>query len=138
RRDLGRFLRGERETCPPLPRGYFDDAAAARLADFAAQARADRREDVLADFPLAIAEAGIRHGWHEGAVRIYANWLSFLRAQKALHADTRAVPPPRDCDLRRPDDRLRGSFIDRRGGNDPAGPFNGPRDRRRTVFPRVS
>jgi homoserine O-succinyltransferase len=137
RRDLGRFLRRERETCPAVPLGYFDAATAARLEDFAARLCGDRREEVLAEFPLDVAERGIRDGWREGAARIYANWLAFLAEQKALRADARAdVPdlaPLRGRDSRRPASRPHVSFIDRRGPTDPSGPFNGPRDRRRTA-----
>jgi homoserine O-succinyltransferase len=136
RRDLGRFLRGERDTCPALPRGYFDDAAAARLEAFAARARADRREDLLAGFPADAAEGGVRLGWRESAARIYANWLTFLAGQKALRTDAHTAPP-RERDPR-PADRPRLSFIDRRGNGDPSGSFNGSRDRRRPAFPRVS
>jgi homoserine O-succinyltransferase/O-acetyltransferase len=138
RRDLGRFLRGERETCPALPRGYFTAPAAARLEDFAARARADRREDMLVDFPLAVAEGGLRQGWREGASRIYANWLAFLAAQKALRAKAPAVEPPPAREPGPPADGPRPSFIDRRGNGDPASPFSGPRDRRRRAFSRVS
>jgi homoserine trans-succinylase len=137
RRDLGRFLRRERETCPAVPIGYFDAATAARLEEFAARLRGDRREEVLAEFPLDVAERGIRHGWREGAARIYANWLAFLASQKALRADAHAgVPdlaPLRGRDARRLANRPRASFIDRRDTPDPTGPFNGPRDRRRTA-----
>jgi homoserine O-succinyltransferase/O-acetyltransferase len=137
RRDLGRFLRGERETCPAPPLGYFDPAAAARLEQFAARARTDRREDLLADFPLEAAERGTRFAWRESAACIYANWLAFLAAQKARRADGRAVVPP-GRDTRRPAARPRGSFIDRRGTSNPSGPFSGPGDRRRPASPRGS
>jgi homoserine O-succinyltransferase len=135
RRDLGRFLRGERETCPALPYRYFDAAATGRLEAFAAKARANRREDLLADFPLAAAVEGVRDGWRADAVRIYANWFAFLAAQKAVRADPRTVPPP-PRNPPGPSDRPRGSFIDRRGANDPPGPFGG-RDRRKAAFRRV-
>ena len=132
RRDLGRFLRHERETCPPLPRGYFDAATSALLTDFAARAQADRREDILAAFPLASAEQGVRHAWRDNAARIYRNWLAFLAAQKAQRADWRAVAPPR---AHRPDplraaDRPRVSYIDRRRVGNSAAAFGGARDRR--------
>jgi len=138
RRDLGRFLRGERATCPALPHGYFDSAAVAALEDFAARAHADRREDLLADFPLDAAERGIRHGWRAGAARIYANWLAFLAVQKTLRADARTMAPSRARDPRGAAGPPRTSFIDRRGTNDPSGPFNGRHDRRRPAIPRVS
>ena len=137
RRDLSRFLRGERETCPALPCGYFDAETSARLEDFAARARADRREDLLTEFPLEPAERGAHqgshHGWCAGATRIYANWLAFLAAQKALRADSPAAALPPRRNPRRVSAQSRASFIDRRGTSDPAGPFGGSRDRRRAA-----
>src|SRR3984957_8720735 len=132
RRDLGRFLRRERATCPALPRGYFDAATSAMLTDFAARAQADRGEDILAEFPLASAEQGVRHGWRDNAARIYRNWLASLAAQKAQGTDRRAVAAPR---ARRPDplraaDDPRVSYIDRRRAGGPSVAFDGARDRR--------
>jgi len=132
RRDLGRFLRRERATCPALPHGCFDAATSALLTGFAARAQADRREDILAEFPLASAEQGARHGWRDSAAQIYRNWLAFLAAQKAERADRRAVAPPR---ARRPDalraaDHPRVSYIDRRRASDSPAAFGGARDRR--------
>ena len=138
RRDLGRFLRGERETCPALPPGYFTATAAARLEDFAARACADRREDIVADFPLAVAEGGLRLGWREGAVRIYANWLAFLAVQKAQRSNAPAAELPPAHDPGRPTGSPCPSFIDRRGNDNPTSPFSGPRDRRRRTFSQVS
>ncbi len=130
RRDLGRFLRGERATCPALPRGYFDAATATLLTDFAARAQADRREELLADFPLAAAERGVSDTWRTGAARIYRNWLAHLAAEKARTparraARSRPAPAPgAESQV------ARESYIDRRRtGRAPR--FSGPRDRRR-------
>jgi homoserine O-succinyltransferase len=128
RRDLGRYLRRERATCPALPHGYFDAATAALLADFAARADADRREELLEEFPVGAAEQGVCVAWRDGAAQIYRNWLDFLAAQKAQRVDRRAAPPPR---LNRPR-TLRDrdvSFIDRRRAGDPTA-FSGAHDRR--------
>ena len=126
RRDLGRFLRRERATCPALPHGYFDAATAALLTDFATRAQADRREEVLAEFPLAAAEQGVCAGWRDGAAQVYRNWLAFLVAQKA-RADQRTTARPRAAG----DRRL--LHIDRRHAGDPSGAFAGPHDRRRST-----
>ena len=83
RRDVGRFLRGEREHYPAAPEGYFDDAAAAAADAFRAQAQADPREGILADFPMRVLEAGIEGAWHRPAVRIYENWLHDLKTRIA-------------------------------------------------------
>jgi homoserine O-succinyltransferase len=128
RRDLGRFLRRERATCPALPRGYFDAATSALLTDFAARAHADRREDLLAEFPLAAAENGVCAAWRDGAAQIYRNWLAFLATQKT-HSDERAAAHP--SRPRAAADR-RTSYIDRRRADDP-GAFVGARDRRRST-----
>src|SRR5262249_23635105 len=45
RRDVGRYLRGERETYPCEPHGYFDDEAKSTLAAFREQAMRERREE---------------------------------------------------------------------------------------------
>ncbi len=135
RRDLGRFLRGERATCPALPHGYFDAATVARLTDLQARAVAERREDLLADFPLDLAERGLRYGWRDAATQIYRNWLGYLAAQKALRTDRRAAGAPRlgRSNTARTRNQVGESFIDRRRGNSPRGPFSGPRDRRSSV-----
>src|SRR5258708_16729874 len=51
RRDMGRFLRGENEVCPTIPRGYFDTEAEEILTAFRRKALSERRPDFLADFP---------------------------------------------------------------------------------------
>jgi homoserine O-succinyltransferase/O-acetyltransferase len=83
RRDICRFLKGERETYPAMPQGYFDEHAMAELATFRLRAIADRREDLIADFPSAAAEAGLTLDRDSQAARIYGNWLSHLSAKKA-------------------------------------------------------
>jgi homoserine O-succinyltransferase/O-acetyltransferase len=52
RRDAKRFLRGETEVAPSLPKGYSDSLRA------------------------------IPNTWHSHALRFYRNWLSYLAAQK--------------------------------------------------------
>ena len=85
RRDVGRFLAGERECYPEMPAGYFDDAAAAELAAFAERARRERNTGLFAAFP-EIAEPRLAHGWHMPALQLCANWLSYLDAQRAQRA----------------------------------------------------
>jgi homoserine O-succinyltransferase len=117
RRDFGRFLRGERDVCPNLPHGYFDDAATARLADLRARALLDRREELLAELPVVALEQGLRARWRPAAERLYANWLAQVVALKAGTA-------ARSVSAERP------AFVDRRRRSDPSGHFTGSRDRR--------
>src|SRR3989442_1837784 len=51
RRDLKRFLRGERETYPPMPRGYFYEKTVRAFTAVPPQALSERREEPLAEFP---------------------------------------------------------------------------------------
>ncbi len=48
RRDIGRFLRGERDTYPLMPQGYFDGATVDALTALRERALSDRREELLA------------------------------------------------------------------------------------------
>jgi homoserine O-succinyltransferase len=91
RRDVGRYLRRERETYPAMPHGYFDEVAADLLVEFRAAALRDRREALLDRFPAGALEARLRVADRSPATRIYRNWLSYLRAQKAW----RPSPAPR-------------------------------------------
>jgi homoserine O-succinyltransferase len=83
RRDIGRFLRRERETYPPMPQGYFDAETADRLIAVREQALSDRREERLADFPTALLASRVANTWRATAAGIYRNWLLYVRAQKA-------------------------------------------------------
>ncbi len=82
RRDIKRFLRGERENYPTMPHGYFDQAAAQILADFQRTALADRREEHLALFPETVAKT-LQKSWQSSATCIYRNWLQYVLAKTA-------------------------------------------------------
>lgn len=83
RRDIGRFLTGERAGYPEMPRGYFDDATAALLAAFRHRALQERDANLLSSFPAAEAEKRLVHAWRDAAVCMYANWLSYLENLKS-------------------------------------------------------
>ncbi len=88
RRDIGRYLRRERETYPNMPLGYFDGELLDAVNDLHARAIADRREDLLATFPLAQATSTVANTWRSAATGLYRNWLGYLaaRQQKVLTA----------------------------------------------------
>jgi homoserine O-succinyltransferase/O-acetyltransferase len=93
RRDVGRFLRGEREEYPAAPQGYFGDAAVAAADSFRVRALDDRRESLIAEFPMHALEAGIKGAWHAPAVRIYENWLRILKGRISDRQKVSAVRP---------------------------------------------
>jgi homoserine O-succinyltransferase len=83
RRDIRRFLAGERETYPAIPCGYFDEGTAAALATFREAALRHRHPDLLSSFPACDGERKVTHAWRGPAVRLYANWLSYLASQRS-------------------------------------------------------
>jgi homoserine O-succinyltransferase len=93
RRDVGRYLRRERETYPHLPRGYFDRAATAMLNVFRDVALEDRREALLERFPLGAVEARLTGADRAPVVRLYRNWLDHLGARKAQRRPASPIRP---------------------------------------------
>jgi len=82
RRDIGRFLRGERETYPSMPQGYFDDEMVEALTALRQRLMADRREELLAEFPIAAAVSRVTNTWHSTAQQLYRNWLLYLAGER--------------------------------------------------------
>jgi homoserine O-succinyltransferase len=83
RRDAARFLSGERDNYPVMPLGYFNDDAAALAEAFRARALAERKPDLIADFPKSALETGLDCPWRAAAVGVYEKWAAYLRARKA-------------------------------------------------------
>lgn len=83
RRDVGRFLTGTADCHPEIPRHYLNKAATAALLDFRERALLERDPALLASFPTIVAQDVLRNAWRDAAVRLYANWLSFLEREKA-------------------------------------------------------
>jgi homoserine O-succinyltransferase len=84
RRDVIRFLNGERKDYPGMPRNYFDVEIASELTAFRCRAEANRTIDMLASFPMEKAGETLAHSWRSPAVRIYENWLAYLADRTAL------------------------------------------------------
>ncbi len=81
RRDVGRFLKGERDQYPAMPRHYFDAQTEAALSEFRQRAEPQPHEDMLAQFPVPAAPV-LNANWQPFAVTIYRNWLSAISAKK--------------------------------------------------------
>jgi homoserine O-succinyltransferase/O-acetyltransferase len=81
RRDIRRFLAGERTDYPEMPRNYFDDNTGDALAKFQERALRQPKIDLLSSFP-AVPEEQLEHVWHQFAVLIYTNWLLHLVKQR--------------------------------------------------------
>lgn len=83
RRDIERFLKGEREAYPSLPQGYLDEDSARALNHLRDQALATRRKELIASFPTDRLAGKLTDTWHSAAAQIYSNWLLHMSAQKA-------------------------------------------------------
>lgn len=86
RRDVGRFLSGERETLPALPAHYFPDAAARKLSAFADMALTDRSPELFARFPAIDAPPPLQSAWQAGAASLFRNWLALVAARRGVAA----------------------------------------------------
>jgi homoserine O-succinyltransferase/O-acetyltransferase len=82
RRDVCRFLRGERQSYPDAPQGYFNNAAMFLADDFRTRAIGERRGDLVGEFPIETLTSGIDNTWREAAVGVYRNWINYLKARK--------------------------------------------------------
>ncbi|WP_336488008.1 homoserine O-succinyltransferase MetA [Methylobacterium nigriterrae] len=83
RRDVGRFLDGARETCPPLPEHSFGPASARRLEAFADAARAHRDPGLYAAFPSLDEAPPLPPAWQDAAAGLFRNWLALVAARRA-------------------------------------------------------
>jgi homoserine O-succinyltransferase len=91
RRDIKRFARGERETYPSMPKGYFDAASTRLVTVFRDVVLADRREELLEGFPEAALAGRLEKTWHAAATSIYGNWLRYVASKKGDVAKFSAV-----------------------------------------------
>jgi homoserine O-succinyltransferase len=83
RRDMGRFLRGENDVCPTIPKGYFGDDAEEIQVSFRQRALSDRHPELFADFPADQVAKDLSNVWHLPAKRIYRNWLQYMVSERA-------------------------------------------------------
>jgi len=91
RRDVVRFLSGERENYPDVPDRYFDDDTTKRLVAFRQRAIRNRSVDLAVDLPArGGADERLPHAWHGVATLIFGNWLSYLMAQRSQPAPLQA------------------------------------------------
>jgi len=98
RRDIRGFVAGERDRYPNMPSGYFDDSTAAEFDEFRERTIRERNAGMSLNFPQA--KRKLAHAWHEPAVRLYKNWLSYLverRHPGNRRKDSRAANLSRDA-----------------------------------------
>lgn len=93
RRDIGRFLAGESDDYPEMPKGYFDAAARMALTELRQRALRERRLDLLASYPaMPLAVSGRPPA--RIAATIYRRWLSLLAAGRDDRCGVLPLEPP--------------------------------------------
>lgn len=81
RRDVLRYLNGERDEYPIMPFNYFDPKLEVRLARFETRAKARRSAKLATALPLPGEEKKneiCASSWAEPATVIYRNWLNHI------------------------------------------------------------
>jgi homoserine O-succinyltransferase/O-acetyltransferase len=85
RRDLRRYVEGQRETLPAVPAGYLDSAGQAAVEQFCGQitlgAAGGSRMD---DFPFDQLVSHITPDWSAASRRLVSNWLSHVERSRSL------------------------------------------------------
>lgn len=104
-RDTARFLAGERQTYPDMPRFYFEAEPGAAFAEFRLRALGDPRADLIREFPAAGVAQTLSHAWRAPAVGLYANWLGYLCEQKAVRSRASRLQAPFP-DAQAPDEQV--------------------------------
>jgi homoserine O-succinyltransferase len=85
RTEFARYLRGETERHPSIPRGYFDSETAAALTGLRDERMSGRHEEQLARIGTEVGKTRIADTWSATAKCIYRNWLEYIRAQRRMH-----------------------------------------------------
>lgn len=79
RRDVARFLRGERDHYPDMPHAYFDPATEAVLQAVRQRALAARQDVGLKDLPRIMAlRDGLAETWQASVVPVFSRWLASI------------------------------------------------------------
>jgi len=92
RRDVRRFLKGQVESYPSMPHGYFGEDTVSVLNAMRSEVLAERSEECLAAFPWESLTAKVRNTWRPAAVTMYHNWLHYLSVRKEQRLDAESQP----------------------------------------------
>jgi homoserine O-succinyltransferase len=101
RRDIKRYARGERDTFPSMPKGYFDSDSAKLITEFRDLLLSDRREELLQGFPESALAGKLQKTWRESANTVYRNWLRYLLLNKVTVAEISPVAEVSRSDQRK-------------------------------------
>jgi homoserine O-succinyltransferase/O-acetyltransferase len=84
RRDVGRFLAGQREDYPEVPENYFDNDTVIRMENFRTLAERSRAPDLIERFPEAALRAGLEQRLAQSAAAVFKTWFAQVTAERAV------------------------------------------------------
>jgi homoserine O-succinyltransferase len=91
RRDVGRYLSGERDTYPDMPTSYFDEPTTEALLWFRGEGLRRRDTELMPGFQMLLAEQAVSNRWRPAALHLFSNWLGYL-AEGRPHRPSLARP----------------------------------------------
>ena len=91
RRDLFRYLAGERESPPSPPTRYFAGDALAEIEAIIERARRERCPELAVLFPPAALNKASNEAWRANSQRLYRNWLAIIAERKGAFQTAFAV-----------------------------------------------
>jgi homoserine O-succinyltransferase len=86
RRDVRRFMLGQRAAYPDVPVGYFDADTEAALRELSHEAAHRQTAGVLSQCAKLIACRPPEQRWSDATLRLYRNWVEFVSARASSHA----------------------------------------------------
>ena len=92
RRDVGRYLTGESNSYPLMPRDYFDAETTSKLTAIQQEATIHRDAGVLAKVSEVLENATIENTWRLTAIGMYRRWLKYVAARKEHQARLETDP----------------------------------------------
>ena len=92
RRDVHRFLAGDRQTYPAIPTHYLDATATAALERFRQEALVERRPGLLEKMPTMAVRPDLAQALAGSATLFYRNWIAELANRRP--ARLRALQQP--------------------------------------------
>jgi homoserine O-succinyltransferase len=82
KRDIGRFLRGEQDSYPMIPSGYFEQDIERLLSEFQTAALVHRDPCMMALFPNEPTTRTLVNTWLPAAQSVFRNWLYGINTRK--------------------------------------------------------
>jgi homoserine O-succinyltransferase/O-acetyltransferase len=94
RRDVARYLRGERNGYPAPPKRYFDRSTVQSLDAFRERALSNPDERLMEGFPATSLREPLVNAWRASAIRFYRNWLALIAERRRSGARFVLSAPP--------------------------------------------